>query len=154
MPLVFGYASLTAAAGGRAARADGLRRAWGVAMDNRLAIPGYKVYEDPQTGERPAVHVAFLDVIDDPGAVLDGVLLTVDEPALAALDRRERNYDRRAIEVEGEPAWVYVGSAAGRGRFAEGLAAGTLVVDSDYVAVVGNAPPPPCRVLPLRRVAL
>lgn len=149
--LVFGYASLTAA-GGPPARLAGRRRVWGVAMDNREAIPGYKVYEDAATGERPAVHVAFLDVAEDPAAVVDGVLLEVAD--LAVLDARERNYDRVEVLTDAGPAWTYVGSAAGRARFAEGLAAGTLIVHDGYLTLVGNAPAPPCRVVALRRVEL
>jgi hypothetical protein len=151
--LVFGYASLRALSG-RRARATGLRREWGVAMDNRVAIPGYKVYVDPATGERPAVHVAFLDVVRSPAAGVDGVLLAVDAAQLAALDERERNYERVPIDVAGEPAWTYMGSGAGRGRFAEGLAAGTLVVQAGYLALVGPAPAAPCPVADLRRVDL
>src|ERR687894_1532691 len=39
---VFGYGSLAAGFAGRRARLHGHRRVWGVAMDNRLDIPGYK----------------------------------------------------------------------------------------------------------------
>lgn len=127
----------------------GLRRAWGVAMDNREAIPGYKVYEDPQTGERPPVHVAFLDVVDDPGAFVDGVL--IDVPDLARLDTRERNYVRRQVLTDAGPAWIYTGSATGQARFADGLATGTLVVQAGYLALVGDAPEPPCPVADLIR---
>lgn len=146
--LVFGYASLKIS-GARPARLPGWRRAWGVAMDNRLAIPGYKVYEDPRSGERPAVHVAFLDIVEDAAGVVDGVLL--EAPDLAALDARERNYDRREVLTDAGPAWTYVGSAEGRRRFTD---AETLVVDASYLALVGDAPPPPCPVLELRRINL
>lgn len=123
-------------------------------MDNRVTLPGYKYYVDPATGERPSVHVAFLDLVEDPAGWVDGVLLEVAGEDLAALDARERNYDRQAVEVDGEPAWTYVGSSAGRARFAEGLAAGTLVVHAGYLALVGDADPPPCPVVDLRRVDL
>ena len=43
-------------------------RGWDVAMDNTKTIPGYKFYVDPQTGERPAVYVAFLAIRPEPGA--------------------------------------------------------------------------------------
>ncbi|MFL5843207.1 MAG: gamma-glutamylcyclotransferase family protein [Solirubrobacteraceae bacterium] len=146
--LVFGYASLKVE-GGRPARLPGWRRVWGVAMDNRVAIPGYKIYEDPATGERPAVHVAFLDIVEEPEAVVEGVLLEVAD--LAPLDARERNYDRVRVETDAGPAWTYVGSAAGRARFTEAEA---LVVDRTYLALVADAPPPPCPVVNLRRVDL
>lgn len=144
--LVFGYASLKVA-GGRSARLPGWRRVWGVAMDNRVTIPGYKVYVDPATGERPPVHVAFLDIVEDPGGVVDGVLLEAVD--LAALDARERNYDRREVLTDAGPAWAYVGSPEGRGRFAE---AGALVVHDAYLSLVGDAPAPPCPIAALRRV--
>jgi hypothetical protein len=130
----------------------GLRRVWGVAMDNREAIPGYKRYLDPVTGEPPAVFVAFLDVVEDAGASVDGVLLEVGD--LAALDARERNYERVAIEVEGVQAWTYVGSAAGRARFAAGVESRTLVVDAAYLELAGACEPPPCPIVALERVEL
>lgn len=149
---VFGYGSLRVP-GARPARLRGWRRTWGVAMDNRVAIPGYKAYEDPATGERPAVHVAFVDVVEDPAAAVDGALLEAAD--LALLDARERNYVRRVVRTDAGPAWLYVGTAAGRARFAAGLGAGTLVVDAGYLALLGDdVGPPPCPVVALRRVDL
>jgi len=80
---VFGYGSLAGGGAGRPSRLHGSRRVWGVAMDNRVAIAGYKVYLRAD-GSRPAVFVAFLDVVDEPGAATDGVLLEVDDEALYA----------------------------------------------------------------------
>ncbi|MGH2941528.1 MAG: gamma-glutamylcyclotransferase, partial [Solirubrobacteraceae bacterium] len=85
---VFGYGSLAAGRPGRPARLERHRRVWGVAMDNRVAIPGYKSYLLRADGSRPAVFVAFLDVVAQPGAATSGVLLAVDERALRALDER------------------------------------------------------------------
>ena len=65
---VFGYGSLVALPDAVPARLRGYRRVWGVAMDNTVATPGYKVYENPE-GARPAVAVAFLDLAEDPDAV-------------------------------------------------------------------------------------
>jgi hypothetical protein len=90
---VFGYGSLVALPGARPARLRGWRRVWSVAMDNRVVEPGYKVYESPE-GERPAVCVAFLDLVEDPASLLDGTLLAVDARTLAELDARERQYER------------------------------------------------------------
>ena len=95
MALVFGYGSL-ADPGGRPHRLARWRRVWGVAMDNRVTIPGYKYYLDP-AGARPAVHVAFLDVVPDAGAAVEGRAIEVED--LVALDARERNY--RRVEVGG-----------------------------------------------------
>jgi len=148
--LVLGYGSLvqatatataTAAAPPRLARLPGFRRELGVAMDNAVDLPGYKWFRDPRDGSRPAVHVAFADLVEAPGAPpVNGVLLPVDDPA--TLDARERNYERVDVSdrIDGAPSgarvWAYVGSPAGRERFARGRAAGTLVVARAYVETV------------------
>jgi hypothetical protein len=132
----------------------GHRRGWGVAMDNRRTIPGYKFYVDPVTGDRPEVFVTFLCVWPEPGASVQGVVFEVDDDGLAALDRRERNYDRHDVsahvDVDG-PVWAYLGSAAGRERFAAGHATGTAVVSEEYLALVPDVEPPELPVLPLLR---
>ena len=123
-------------------------------MDNRRTIPGYKVYLDPETGERPPVYVTFLCIWPEPGASVEGVLLEVDDAGLAALDRRERNYERRDVSahVDAEtPVWAYLASAAGRERFAAGRAEGTAVVSEEYLALVPGGDPPDLPVLPLLR---
>src|SRR6201999_666753 len=86
----------------------GLRRIWGVAMDNRRDLPGYKYYTDRQ-GRRPEVFVAYLDLVADETASahpapaarsahnVNGVCLAVDDATLEQLDRRERNYERTDI---------------------------------------------------------
>ena len=144
---VFGYGSLAAWAAHAATPAElrGARRVWGVAMDNRLEIPGYKVYVDPTDGSRPAVHVAFLDLDDAaPGApAVNGVLVEVDPRVLAGFDRRERNYVRTDVtdRVPGARGriWAYTGSAAGRERLADGLREGTAVVSRAYLDGVRDA---------------
>jgi len=137
---VFGYGSLAAGAGGRRARLEGHRRVWGVAMDNRVTIPGYKAYRLRADGSRPAVFVAFLDVVAEPGAWTDGVLFAVDGAALGVLDARERNYERVDVSaaVPGAPGlvWTYRGSAAGRARLRRGLRHGSAVVDRAYLDAV------------------
>ena len=72
---MFGYGSLTARPGlvvtrelkedGFVADLAGLRRTWGVAMDNRRDLPGYKYYTDA-AGRRPQVFVAYLDLVRGP----------------------------------------------------------------------------------------
>lgn len=149
---VFAYGSLAAHAQARPATLPGLRRTWGVAMDNSVAIPGYKVYEDPQSGARPPVCVAFLDVEDDPRARLRGALVPVGPETLAALDVRERNYTRAAIRTG---VWIYRGREEARRRARAALAAGRLVVQRQYLeavtAALGEVEPPPCPVVDLRR---
>jgi gamma-glutamylcyclotransferase (GGCT)/AIG2-like uncharacterized protein YtfP len=141
---VFGYGSLTALADPPPGRAPdprgyvtdllGHRRRWGVAADNRSALPGYKRYRAAD-GSYPPVAVAFLDLAPGDGAV-NGVCLPVAPAALEALDRRERNYAR--VEVTERLArpigrtWAYVGSAEGRARLADGRARGAAVVTREY----------------------
>jgi Gamma-glutamyl cyclotransferase, AIG2-like len=128
------------------------RFGWGVAMDNRRTIPGYKFYVDAETGERPAVFVTFVCIWPEPGASVEGVLIEVDDAGLATLDARERNYDRRDVsphlDLDG-PVWAYLASAAGRERFAAGHAAGTAVVSEEYLARVPRDGPVH---LPVRRL--
>jgi len=136
---VFGYASLVAElAGGHVARLRGRRRVWGVAMDNTRDLPGYKSYRLRSDGSRPAVFVAFVDIEHDPASAVTGVCAAVDAADLAALDDRERNYDRIDVTavIDGCPpgrVWTYRGSDAGRARLREGRARGTAVVSRDYL---------------------
>jgi gamma-glutamylcyclotransferase (GGCT)/AIG2-like uncharacterized protein YtfP len=143
---VFAYGSLVTVAA-RSAVLRGHRRVWGVAMDNRVAVPGYKVYEEPD-GTRPAAAIAFLDLEPDRGSAVNGGLLPVDEEDLAALDARERQY--RRVEVTGDidppPAaaegqvWTYVGRDEGRRRVADGRrGTGEVLVQRAYVDLVEAA---------------
>ncbi len=136
---VFGYGSL---AGEHlrcpVARLGGWRRVWGVAMDNRIDVPGYKSYRMRSDGTRPAVFVAFLDIEPDPSAAVTGVSMPVAAQDLDALDRRERNYDRIDVTDAIAPSpdgrvWAYRGSEEGRARLREARAAGCAVVSRDYL---------------------
>lgn len=81
-----------------------------------------------------------LDIAEEAGGAVEGVLLAVDDVALRALDARERNYDRIDVTaaVAGAPGrvWTYRGSAAGRERLRSGLKEGGAVVDAEYVQAV------------------
>jgi hypothetical protein len=140
MAFVFGYGSLAAGFSGRPARLRGFRRVWGVAMDNSVAIPGYKIYRLRDDASRPAVFVTFLDIAEDADGATDGVLFAADDAALGALDQRERNYERIDVtaHVAGAPGtvWAYRGSADGRARLRRGLERGSAVVDLAYVRAV------------------
>ena len=147
MAWIFGYGSLLAdgaiPAGAVPCTLRGHRRHWGVAMDNRADLPGYKHYLEPD-GSRPAIFVAFLDIRPQPAASVDGAAIPVPDDALPALDDRERNYERVAVAPAdlaggpggGEPVFAYRGSAAGRARLAEGLAAGTARISRAYAEAV------------------
>ncbi len=169
MPWIFGYGSL-AGPGERSASLRGYRRTWGVAMDNAVDLPGYKHYVDADTGERPDVRVAFLDVEEaGPGYDVNGAALWVENERLPALDARERNY--RRIEVTGQVSpdpggivWTYVGLEASRVRartgpcviprdYVDGVRAGFAALGSDELAAFElTTPPPPGPVRALRRV--
>jgi len=141
---VFGYGSLLDGATGTPCRLAGWRRRFGVAMDNRRTIPGYKYFLDARTGARPELFVAFLDVVPEPGASVQGIAAEFDAARLAALDDRERNYERREVTDlvdadHGARVWAYVGSAAGRLRLARGRRRGTAVVSHGYLEKVRSA---------------
>lgn len=141
---VFGYGSLAAdARRGHLATLHGHRRRWGVAMDNGRDLPGYKWYRQRATGARPAVFVAFLDLVRDGDGAVNGLCLPVDEPLLQRLDERERNYERvdvtAAVEAARGRVWAYVGSRAARARLARGLRERRAVVSQEYVDDVEHA---------------
>jgi cation transport regulator ChaC len=141
MTFVFGYGSLLAPADGQLrCRLRGYRRAWGVAMDNRRTIPGYKVYLDG-AGDRPEVFVAFLDLVADAGASVGGIAFPVGPDELAALDARERNYARVDVTslvdaAVGGPVFAYLGLPEARARLASARSAGTAVIARGYLEAV------------------
>ena len=129
-------------------RLDAHRRDWGVAMDNRAAASDPKHYVHAGSGERFPGHVAFLDVVQDPGSSLGALAVPVDAARLDALDAREVNYDRHDVtagfagadgERLGPVVWVYRGTGAGRERARRGAAAGDLVVSRGYVRDIARA---------------
>ena len=135
---VFGYGSLVAEhERGHVATLRGHRRHWGVAMDNRRDLPGYKYYRLRRDGSRPPVFVAFLDIAPDRAASVAGICMPVADDDLAALDERERNYDRVDVTDQIDAArgrvWAYRGSAAGQARLRDGRARGRAAVSSDYL---------------------
>jgi len=156
---VFGYGSLVAEhARGHVARLRGHRRVWGVAMDNAVDLPGYKLYRLRAGGSRPAVFVAFLDVEPDPRGAVTGVCMPVSDRELRALDDRERNYDRVDVTdaVDGCPTgrvWAYLGSDAGRARLSEGRRRASAVVSRAYLdgVLAGVAAIAPAEVAALER---
>jgi len=150
---VFGYASLVALedAGALPGRLRGYRRCWGVAMNNWEGGEGVKHWLDRDSGERPRIRVAYLDLREEEGSAVNGLALPVDEDRLAELDGREINY--RRVEVSGafEPfspraeaavtprVFTYVGLDAARERCRQGAAEGNVFVSSDYAGGVRRA---------------
>jgi hypothetical protein len=149
---VFGYGSLAAlpeaVAASRRAGPEGFvcelrghRRQWGVAMDNRRDLPGYKHYTD-SAGRRPPVFVCFLDVVGDGPAsqTVNGLCVPVDSARLGMLDDRERNYERRdvsaLVDAGGARVWTYVGRRDARMRMRWAVGAGRAVIDATYLDAV------------------
>lgn len=116
-------------------RLHGFRRRWGVAMNNWETTAAQKHFVDPETGLKPAVAVAYLDLAEAPGEAVNGLAIPVDATRLEELDRRERNYERADVSTAFEPGLahtvhVYRGSAAARAR-CEG-ADGDVCVSRQY----------------------
>jgi hypothetical protein len=114
------------------------RRAWNVAMDNSVSLPGYKYYLDAGDCSRPEVFVTFLNLIAAPGGRVNGMLVPVSAEELLELDRRERNYTRREVTTSIEPAaegrvWSYFGKPEACRRFVAGLRAARAIVDESYL---------------------
>jgi cation transport regulator ChaC len=151
------------------------RRAWNVAMDNSLSLPGYKYYLDAEDSSRPQVFVTFLNLVTAPGHRVNGMLVPVNAEELVELDRRERNYARREVTASieqgaGGRVWSYFGKPEACQRFTEGLRAARAIVDESYLervragfeALSGDAlaefeqstDPPGCRTQKLMRVDL
>jgi hypothetical protein len=125
-------------------RLHGFRRHWGVAMNNWEEAEGAKHWLDRETGERPRIRVAYLDIYERKGSAVNGLALPVDAARLAAFDAREINY--RRIEVsdsfEGDVSgriFTYVGLDAARLRCRLGIVDGDIFVSRDYFAGVRRA---------------
>jgi gamma-glutamylcyclotransferase (GGCT)/AIG2-like uncharacterized protein YtfP len=142
--LVFVYGSLVRDLSGgeapprRVAHLRDHRRAWNVAMDNSVTLPGYKYYLDAEDSSRPQVFVTFLNLLPAPGHRVNGMLVPVSSEELVELDRRERNYIRREVTASIEPVaggrvWSYFGKPEACRRFATGLRAARAVVDESYL---------------------
>lgn len=175
---VFGYGSLAAdLSRGRLATLTGHRRCWGVAMDNRRDLPGYKWYRQRATHRRPHAFVAFLDIVGAAGGAVNGLCLPVDGAGLERLDARERNYRRVDVtdRIEAPPpgrVWAYAGSAEGRERQRTGVRERRLLISQEYVDDVEDAfrrlgeeqlaayrastepPPDGCEIVALERIDL
>jgi hypothetical protein len=143
---VFGYASLVALddAGALPGRLRGFRRYWGVAMNNWEGGEDAKHWLDRESGERPRIRVAYLDIYERPDSAVNGLALPVDESRLVELDAREINYTRVDVTDAFEPAvprsvYTYIGLDEARERCRQGAAEANVFVSSDYAAGVHRA---------------
>jgi hypothetical protein len=140
---VFGYASLVAVEDAEAVpgRLRGFRRGWRVAMNNWEGGEGAKHWLERETGGRPRIRVAYLDIEPREGGAVNGVAIPVDPERLKAFDAREINYERVEVTdafegpVEGR-VFTYIGLDAARERCRQGQAEGNAFVSRDYVAGV------------------
>ena len=148
MIYVFGYASLVALEepGAVPGRLRGYRRFWGAAMNNWEGGAAAKHWLDRDTGERPRIRVAYLDIEPCEGASLNGLAIPVDPQRLPSLDAREINYRRVDVTGAFEPSpgegeappcvHTYVGLDAAHERCRQGVAAADTFVSRDYLAGV------------------
>jgi hypothetical protein len=125
-------------------RLIGFRRLWGVAMNNWEEYPARKHFVDPESSQAPPVRVAFLDVEEEPGATVNGLAIPVDAERLAALDLRERRYDRRDVSAAFEPAlphqvFLYTGRRDARERARLDFSEAPIVISDEYLARVRRA---------------
>jgi len=123
----------------------GYRRVWDVAMDNSIAIPGYKQYYRLDSNERPEIFVTFLNIEPSENDEVIGVLARVSDEELVRLERRERNYQRIDVStgIVGGPChsvvYTFIGTREARERFASGKASGTAVISRAYAENVEEA---------------
>jgi dephospho-CoA kinase len=143
---VFGYASLVALGDAEVlpGRLRGFRRCWGAAMNNWEGGEAAKHFLDRESGDRPRIRVAYLDIYERDGSAVNGLALPVDAARLDALDTREVNYERVEVTAAFEPTipgrvFAYFGLAAARERCRLGAAEGDLFVSRDYVTGVRRA---------------
>jgi hypothetical protein len=139
-PLLLGGEELRPVPG----RLAGFRRRWGVAMNNREEFPSRKHFVDPETGQPPRVRVAFLDIEEEAGATVNGVAIPVDEARLAAIDLRERRYERVEVSAAFEPAlgatvFAYLGRPDARERAGPDASDAPIVISDEYLERVRRA---------------
>jgi len=73
-------------------------------MNNWEGGAAVKHFLDPETGERPRIRVAYVDLYEHPDSAVNGVALPADVERLAALDAREVNYRRVEVTDAFEPS--------------------------------------------------
>lgn len=125
-------------------RLHGHRRLWNVARDNRKSVPSRDHFVCSVSGERIDGFITAINIRPSPGDFVNGIAFRVTAEQLAALDRREGNYDRIDVTSEVDvllPSrlWTYRGSALAEQRYARGIAGGTAVINSAYHTLVDLA---------------
>ncbi len=151
---VFGYGSLVELAQPLATaerlfpaapgRLRGFRRRWGVAMNNWEAGEDEKHFVDPESGLKPRLAVAYLDLEEAAGQAVNGLAIPADAARLRELDTREINYERIDVSAAFEPAiahtvFVYRGTEAARHRARAGADGGEIYASRQYVERIERA---------------
>ena len=150
---VFGYGSLASpteahklAASGEPEPIDvlGYARRWTVAMVNCAPENDAKHYVDADTGDRPDIYIAFLNIEPDPDAACNGVAIPVTHSTLDTFDRREVNYTRSDVSAATTPAWPgrlwgYTGTPEAVNRFQIGLAERRVYYPREYARYCRDA---------------
>jgi cation transport regulator ChaC len=139
-PLAVGERLLPAVPG----RLRGFRRRWGVAMNNWEASEDEKHFVDPETGLKPRLAVAYLDLEEAPDEAVNGLAIPADAARLRELDAREINYERIDVSVAFEPTiartvFVYRGTEAARQRARAGVDSGEIYASRQYVERIERA---------------
>jgi cation transport regulator ChaC len=139
-PLVVGERLFPAVPG----RLRGFRRRWGVAMNNWEAAADEKHFVDPESGLKPRLAVAYLDIEEASGEAINGLAIPVDSVRLRELDAREINYERVEVSTALEPSlahdvYVYRGTAAARRRSRAGADGAEIYASRQYVERIERA---------------
>jgi cation transport regulator ChaC len=125
-------------------RLYGFWRFWGAAMNNWEATDAEKHFVDPESGLKPRIKVAYLDIADREGSTVNGLAIPVDATRLAELDRREVNYSRIEVSSAFVPTisdriFAYMGTDAARDRSRFETADAAVHVSRQYVSRVKRA---------------
>lgn len=113
-------------------------------MNNWEGGDSVKRWIDPESGERPRIRIAYLDIYEDADCAVNGLALPVDAEQLSALDAREVNYRRVDVttafagDARGQ-VFTYVGLDAARERCRQGAEEGNAFASCSYVSEVRRA---------------
>ena len=117
------------------------RRSWNIARDNAHDIPGLDHFVHGGSGARVDGFVVSVNIRPATGHWVNGIAFRATADELAILDHREANYDRIDVSplidtAPGDRVWAYRGKVVAEARYAQGLGAGTAMINSAYHTVV------------------
>jgi hypothetical protein len=108
-------------------------------MENAATDADLKYYIE-ESGVRPDIVVAFLDVYALRGSSTNGVIFAVDDHRLREFDRREVRYERvevtsqvNSADVAPRRVWTYRGKPRARDVLRKGRADGRAFVSRGYM---------------------